>query len=469
MQLSGAGLFFGRLHPLLVHLPIGVLVLAVLFAVLSYREKYASLRQVMPVVLFAGFICAALSCVTGYLLATGGDYDDETVSLHRWLAIGTTLVSLVAYLFSRKDRVAAHAATKKTGISILLVLLAGITLTGHYGATLTHCAGYLSTDILFDKAAEKKHITDINHALVYDDLVQPVLTAKCGSCHNSSKRKGGLSMHTLAAVLVGGKHGAAIKPGDALGSLVMKRVTLDPKDEKFMPADNKPPLTETEKKLISWWVDHEAETAGKTAGQVNMPADLKVAVAGLLRIEKNSEGMADSSALASNNYVANLKLANVNEAAVNKLKQAGFRVKFIHLKPVLLDISLPASTGVLPSSSPDKMNALLAVKDNVLWLNLSGNSISDKQLDTVSRCTNLQRLRLDNNPVTDKGITRLQGLQNLESINLCNTKITGQSLPVLAAMHKLLHIYVWQTAITPADISSADTTGLRFIAGAAAQ
>ena len=437
--------------------------------VLSYREKYASLRQVIPVVLFAGFVSATLSCVTGYFLSTGGDYEDETVSLHRWLAVGTTLVSLIAYLFSRKNSVSAHASTKKTGISILLVLLAGITLTGHYGATLTHGSGYLSTAILFDKAAEKKHITDINRALVFDDLVQPVLTAKCSSCHNSSKRKGGLSMHTLAAVLVGGKHGAAIKPGNALGSLFMKRVSLDPKNEKFMPADNKPPLTETEKKLISWWIDHEAETAGKTAGQVNMPADLKSAVAGLLKIEKNSEGLADSSAMASNHYVANLKLANLTDAAINKLKQVGFRVKYIHLKPVLLDISLPASNGALAASTPDKMNALLAVKDNVLWLNLSGNSISDKQLDTISRCTNLQRLRLDNNPVTDKGITRLQGLQNLESINLCNTKITGQSLPVLAGMHKLAHMYIWQTAITPKDISFADTTGLRFIAGAAAQ
>ena len=177
----------------------------------------------------------------------------------------------------------------------------------------------------------------------------------------------------------------------------------------------------------------------------------------------------DSSAMASNHYVANLKLANLTDAAINKLKQVGFRVKYIHLKPVLLDISLPASNGALAASTPDKMNALLAVKDNVLWLNLSGNSISDKQLDTISRCTNLQRLRLDNNPVTDKGITRLQGLQNLESINLCNTKITGQSLPVLAGMHKLAHMYIWQTAITPKDISFADTTGLRFIAGAAAQ
>ena len=468
MQLLDVGLFFGRFHPLLVHLPIGILLLALLFSVLSFNEKYIQLRKSLNVILFVGFISSVLACVTGYLLSIDGEYKEDTVGIHMWLAIATTFISFTAYLLHRKLDFLSNEKTKKVWISACLLLFIGITLTGHYGATLTHGSGYLSTDDLFDKVTEKKKLADINQALVFEDLILPILNTKCGSCHNNSKRKGGLSMHTLAATLIGGKHGVIINSGNAMGSVLMKRVSLDPKDEKFMPADNKPPLSEKEKKLIKWWIDHEAETVGKTVGQLNISTDIKNDFASLLKVEKNSEIFVDSNAINSINYVTNLKLSAVSETAVIKLKQVGFRVKYIHLKPVLLDISLPENNSVLPSVTSERLNALLAVKNNVLWLNVAGNALGDKQLDTISACKNLQRLRLDNNPVTDNGINRLQGLQNLESINLSKTNVTRQSLQVLSKMQKLAHIYVWQTGIAQQDIALADSTGLRFIAGAAA-
>ena len=67
--------FSGHLHPLIVHLPIGFILLAVVFNILSYRKKYESLKPAIPITLLMGFISAVLACIFGYVLSTSGDYD----------------------------------------------------------------------------------------------------------------------------------------------------------------------------------------------------------------------------------------------------------------------------------------------------------------------------------------------------------------------------------------------------------
>ena len=56
-------------HPVLVHLPIGILLLAILFHWLSSKEKLAGLSIAIPIAYLAGAITAILSCITGYLLS----------------------------------------------------------------------------------------------------------------------------------------------------------------------------------------------------------------------------------------------------------------------------------------------------------------------------------------------------------------------------------------------------------------
>jgi hypothetical protein len=54
------------------------------------------------------------------------------------------------------------------------------------------------------------------------------------------------------------------------------------------------------------------------------------------------------------------------------------------------------------------LKGLLIVKDNILWLNVSGTNVSDSDMDIISQFKNLERLRLDKNPITNKGIAKLQ-------------------------------------------------------------
>lgn len=50
---------------------------------------------------------------------------------------------------------------------------------------------------------------------IFEKRIQPLLTAKCASCHTVANPAGGLSVTGLDTVLTGGKHGPAVIPGDA--------------------------------------------------------------------------------------------------------------------------------------------------------------------------------------------------------------------------------------------------------------
>lgn len=98
------GEFIGRAHPLLVHLPIGMLVAAFLMAILARREKYKELKVAVPVVLLFGSIAAVLASIAGYLLSLRGGYEQQTLDFHQWLGIGVALVSVFVYWMYRNKR-----------------------------------------------------------------------------------------------------------------------------------------------------------------------------------------------------------------------------------------------------------------------------------------------------------------------------------------------------------------------------
>src|SRR5437588_8142137 len=59
----------------------------------------------------------------------------------------------------------------------------------------------------------------------YNREVHAVLAARCLVCHSQEKRSGGLSLATYEDVLNGGRTGAAVKPGNSSGSLLVERIT----------------------------------------------------------------------------------------------------------------------------------------------------------------------------------------------------------------------------------------------------
>src|SRR6476619_3749260 len=127
MQLLSVSEFIGRFHPLLVHLPIGILLIALLLQWLSQKPRYAVSHGVLKLLWALGVASALVSCVTGYLLSIHDSYDDTAVALHMWCGIAVAAVSLLLFA---KVSARQNDVVYKSGAVVLFLL---ITATGHLG------------------------------------------------------------------------------------------------------------------------------------------------------------------------------------------------------------------------------------------------------------------------------------------------------------------------------------------------
>lgn len=436
--------FFGRLHPLIVHLPIGFLLLGVIFSLLSLKEKYKPLYAAVPVSLMVGSISALFACVTGYILSLKSDFDGEMLDNHMWAGIFTTAISFLAYFISVK-KIPLSLLRHSKALTITLVIMSVlIGMTGHMGGSLTHGPDYISSSVLWDSEKQKAPITDVNQAFVFADLIHPILQNKCGNCHNSSKKKGKLSVGSFDALIKGGKHGAAIKPGDVPGSEIVKRISLNPKDKKFMPSEGKTPLTQEETAILKWWIEKVASSTDQKFIAVKAPDQIKQYATAYFGIESGNHP--------DGRPAVSISAPATPKDVIEKLRAAGFAIKYLNFKPDLLDVTMPPGTA--GKNISDHLTQLLQVKDNILWLNVAGNNVSDNELQLINQFKNLERLRIDNNPITDNGVAKLKELNSLKSINLHKTNVTKDCLSSLSRLTALKKVYVWNTAIRRDEITA---------------
>jgi uncharacterized membrane protein len=141
---------FGHLHPLLVHLPIGILLVALFLIWLSKKEKYASVKTAVPLLLLIGSLAAVLASITGYLASISDDFEQGLVNWHMWMAIGVVLVSLVLYTKEVNPKVEVSRKWLCIGLFALIIL------TAHLGGSLTHGSDYFSKPFfnLFSKTGK---------------------------------------------------------------------------------------------------------------------------------------------------------------------------------------------------------------------------------------------------------------------------------------------------------------------------
>ncbi len=83
--------------------------------------------------------------------------------------------------------------------------------------------------------------------------VQPILEAKCQSCHKGVRAQGGLRLDSLASVLKGGEsYGAAIVPGKPEDSPLLTRARSTDPDEVMPPKGEH--LTDEQTTIIDRWI-----------------------------------------------------------------------------------------------------------------------------------------------------------------------------------------------------------------------
>ncbi|MCA9105252.1 MAG: DUF1553 domain-containing protein [Planctomycetales bacterium] len=86
----------------------------------------------------------------------------------------------------------------------------------------------------------------------FREQVAPIFARRCLSCHDSTERKGGLSLEDASA-LNGGDSGALVEPGDASASLLVEYVTPF-NGVASMPEDSDP-LSADEVAAIERWIE----------------------------------------------------------------------------------------------------------------------------------------------------------------------------------------------------------------------
>ena len=96
---------------------------------------------------------------------------------------------------------------------------------------------------------------------VYDAIINPVLEAKCVSCHGAEKNKGKLRMHNKESLIQGGRGAgdAIIVKGEVEESELIYRLTLPKDDEEAMPPmddeSHYNPVTIEELSVLKSWIN----------------------------------------------------------------------------------------------------------------------------------------------------------------------------------------------------------------------
>src|SRR5262249_6450049 len=87
--------FIGHLHPMLVHLPIGFLIVlgTLEAAALFPRFKHLAVSSRAILVLTVPVTAASVAC--GWILADNSDYDANLLFWHRWLGVGIGVATVV--------------------------------------------------------------------------------------------------------------------------------------------------------------------------------------------------------------------------------------------------------------------------------------------------------------------------------------------------------------------------------------
>ncbi|MEP0845474.1 MAG: hypothetical protein HRF50_01480 [Phycisphaerae bacterium] len=277
---------FGRLHPLVLHLPIGLLVgLALVEAAQRLLRTVPASRAATGALAWAAAATALLAAASGLVLSYEPGYGGPGLTWHLALGVSLAICSVFVALLH-------GGARPRTGYLGLLALTLLLMLpTGHLGASMTHGENFLfaplarsharaadpgsagreadasesrrprKADAIGRPIAEpteaERILSDPAFAdadRVFEIKIAPILAGRCVSCHGTDKRKGDLSLLSLASLLHGGEDGPVIAPGRPEESELVRRIRLPLDDVDHMPPEEKPQLTSEEIEQIEAWV-----------------------------------------------------------------------------------------------------------------------------------------------------------------------------------------------------------------------
>ena len=402
--------YVGKFHPLVLHLPIGSLLMTFLLLVVSRYQK-VGLEKAIRIGVDFSFAGALMAALMGCLLSLDEAYDFNSLKFHFWAGIITLILSFSLCIL--------HRTKGKENLffgSYLLTLLA-LTVAGHKGGQITHGEDYLSTAALFEEPIMVVQKDSVDY---YKEVVHLIFEDKCVSCHNSNKSKSELRLDRYDLMLIGGERGSMFDAQNPNESRLIQYINLPKEDKLHMPPKNKSQLSEKEKWLLTDWV--------------NSGAYLKEGKVSLLKNEDLESNVLSF-------LGADKQVRAAGRGDLVKLLASGFRIKPNALHDNLLRIKYMKSR-----LTSDHLKTLLKVKKQLVELDVSNTNFDDEMATILLDFPRLKHLRLDQTQISDDALSFLKSTA-LEVLNLCNTKVTYQGVQNLLKVKPPKTVYAWNTAI----------------------
>ncbi|CAG0959839.1 hypothetical protein PHYC_00664 [Phycisphaerales bacterium] len=256
-RLDALAQFAGRLHPLVVHFPIALIILAgALELRRTLRRDAVPSRTAMACLLF-GAIGAVVAAATGWLNAAIEINAPDTlvVGSHRWLGIivaGLSVLALAAAAGARRGASIGFLAAYRTA---LILTVGVIAVGGHLGNVIVRGDEYVTRPLaaaLGRPVRQPAAVATPAGGIDFSRDILPIFDRHCLECHGQAKHRGGLRLDSREGMLEGGDNGPALIPGDAENSPIIRRV-LGRDGEDRMPL-NRDPISQGQIEALKAWI-----------------------------------------------------------------------------------------------------------------------------------------------------------------------------------------------------------------------
>lgn len=427
--------FAGGFHPLILHVPIGVVVAIAAYAVWTRLRGDPESTSTNRVLWGLAAITATGSFATGYLLVLGGGFEGEHLDRHLWSAVvftGLCWAGWVATLWP---------INRSVGEALAGGALAAVAVTGHHGGAMVHGDPFAAAPWLNDPMRFAQFGVLGEEIAVYDDLVVPILGAKCVACHGPAKQNGRLRLDSFEAIVAGGEKGSVLIPGDAANSRLTAVIRLPMNHHDHMPPPNRPQISEPELLALEHWIA-EGGTIEVQLARADVPSDWSELLSPDYRLLEDPA------------EVALREAREAEELAQQTANRAYLSEKLSHLpEQQRMGFSFMDATS-------DRMRFVPATHRHLLT-----SEDLHAMREILQACVDIDFARL---PVDSETLRDLASAPGLVRLSLAETSLDAEALQILAGSNSLEQLIMFGTEVASVpDFEEGAFSNLQrlFVAG----
>ena len=402
-------LWFGKMHPLVLHFPIVLGIAIVIYLVFFQNNKLEEGTE--KLVLVGNALMASMVALLGLFLSKQDAYDTDTLNLHKW---GGLSIALISWLLIYLKNIPA-SIQKIIALSYLLVLL----FFTHQGALLTHGENALSMPLPEVKVTEEVKTVD-SSLTVYEKAIAPILAQKCVSCHGPDKVKGQLQLQSPELIIKGGKNGSILNGIQNEEAQIIQRIHLPNADEKHMPPDGKLQLTLEELTLLNKWV----KAGGNFTKKISELAKTDSLAILAMAYKAPAKGSGDNK-----NNAPDLKPYNSSYCTVNYLYNGSEEIEVNFFQGSFYKI--------------EQLKNLEKIKDKIVSLNMQGMPITKEDLAIIVQFTKLKKLNLNYTTLTLNDLAPLKTITSLKNLSICGMEVNENTLSKFLEKAPFTEINIW--------------------------